>query len=158
LDSSLQATRNLLEELGRQYFTSMNEHNSLLEERLSELNQKSISELGSCCERLKAELLSHKSGCMSRLDELSNELLDTIRENVSLCTLNIQMHAEAVGTDLLLPRLMTLRQLIGASAQNLREQYKEEVEKAATMKLLSCVRFLWAVERKWRPSYCKLKS
>lgn len=135
LEKILESTRGKLEAISRQHFSTMQAHHEQILVRLQELNQNGLSDLNSTSDRLVAELMSHKKNCTLRLEELSTELLETIREAIVLCGLNLQLHSDVVGTNVLFPRIMAYKQAIGTSAQRLREQYKEEVEKAATMKM-----------------------
>ncbi len=124
-----------LQGISAQHFKLMQGHHDQLQGRLGELNQHSSNELNSAYERLVVEILNHKKDCTVRLDALAEELIDTITEAVALCGLSINMQADAIGTSVLVPRLIALKQAIGTTAQRLREQYKEEVEKAASTKL-----------------------
>lgn len=131
----LKALQAKLENTKTQHLKVLQGHHDLLERRLQELSQLSVSELTTTFERLVAELLLHKEDCVNRLNALSDELNETIVESMALCGLNIHMHAEHIATNAFIPRLMQYKQAVAASAQKLREQYKEEVEKAAALKL-----------------------
>jgi hypothetical protein len=136
LNQALLADQSKFEEIRREFQASLQSNFDLLEKRLSELNQAGVAELSVSCDRLKSELLLYKSSCLKRLDDHSSELVGTVSENVSSCQAGIQMHSDSVGANALLPRLMTLRQSFGETAQMLREKYKEEVERSATLKFV----------------------
>ena len=131
----LHSLQSKLEGISRQHFKVIQGHYDLVERRLQQLNEHSVAELNDSSQRLKSELLLHKEDCVNRLNALSDELADTIHESLALCGLSINSHAESLATSDFIPKLMSFKQGHSSSAQRLREQYKEEVEKAATIKL-----------------------
>ncbi|MBX9685154.1 MAG: hypothetical protein K2X27_00555 [Candidatus Obscuribacterales bacterium] len=124
-----------IEDITRQHYRSMQGQFEHLEKRCKEINEFTSDELNKAGEKLAAELSLHKKDCVDRLEALSNELVSTINEGAALCGLNIQIHADSLGTSTLVPRLLQMKQSLGANAQKLREQYKEEVEKSAALKM-----------------------
>jgi hypothetical protein len=124
-----------LEEVGRQHAVVLQKSYEQLEVRANELSLHSDSELSSTYERLKAELASYRQESLNRLDTLSSHLLEAINESIALSLLNIQIHAEIRGSNVLLPRLLNYKQSLSIKAEQLREKYKEEVEKLAVQKL-----------------------
>ncbi len=124
-----------LEEVGRQHAVVLQRTFEQLEQRSKELSQHSDTELSSTYERLRAELAAYRQESLSRLDTLSSHLLEAINESIALSLLNIQIHTEIRGSNVLLPRLLNYKQTLSIKAEQLREKYKEEVEKLGVQKL-----------------------
>ncbi len=135
IKEAVKALQEKLEKIGQRHGTLMQEQYELLARRLAEIDQQSESELNATLERLVSELVAHKLDCMKRLDSLADELADTLKESMKVCGLNIVLHADVVGSNQLIPKLVHCKQEIAIGAQKFREKYKEEVEKAANMKL-----------------------
>jgi hypothetical protein len=106
-----------------------------METRLGELNELCLKDLTATFEHLASELQLLKGNGSNRLDSLADELLSTMHDAARIYSMNIEMHADSIATSVILPRMLHLKQALTANAQKLRDQYKEEVEKATVHKL-----------------------